>query len=102
MSETSELQNGVLLQGEDGAVYFVPDDRLDEFRVSEANSAKVRKLLESDEVSGFDFGRLAPSSTFELAPNVRPLPAFQGPLRRLPGRGPNIGEVNDDSPTEIL
>ena len=96
MTDTSDVKNGILLQGRDSELYFVPQDRLEEFRVGEGEAMKVRKQLEeldADEVSGFNFS----SSNLELAPNVHQLPAFEGPLGRLP----DIDEVSDNSPTLI-
>jgi len=75
----NDQENGTLLQGGDGAVYFIPADRMSEFRVADDESVGVRAALDEmdsdDEVSGFSFQELRP-----LKDGVQPLKAFQGPL----------------------
>lgn len=78
-----EQEDGTLLQGGDGAVYFIPTDRMAEFRVADEQSAGVREALQEldddDEVSGFSFRALKP-----LKSGVQPLKAFEGPLGLRP------------------
>jgi len=85
-----EQEDGTLLQGGDGAVYFIPADRMAEFRVADEQSAGVREALAEidsadDEVAGFSFEQMRP-----LKQGVRPLKAFEGPL----GIRPPIEQVN--------
>lgn len=81
MSE--EQEDGTLLQGSDGAVYFIPADRMSEFRVADEEATGVREALgeldSEDEVSGFSFDQIRP-----LKQGVRPLKAFEGPLGLRP------------------
>lgn len=81
MSE--EQEDGTLLQGGDGAVYFIPADRMAEFRVADEESVGVREALDDmnddAEVAGFKFEEVRP-----LKEGVRPLKAFQGPLGLRP------------------
>lgn len=89
MSE--EQEQGMLLQGADGAVYFIPQERMSEFRVADEESAGVRDALaeiDDDEVSGFQFEQYRP-----LKSGVQQLKAFQGPLGiRPPVLQQNIGD----------
>src|SRR5689334_1060117 len=74
--ESGEIVNGTLFQGSDGAIYFIPADRLEEFRVPEDASATARRSFESmeSEVAGFGM------ANFGLMPGIATLPAFEGPL----------------------
>lgn len=73
---TGDARDGMLIQGTDGAIYFIPSERLEEFRVSDEGSAKARESIEhlEAEVAGFD------SLSFDLKPGVATLKAFEGPL----------------------
>ena len=67
--------NGALLQDDNGNLYFIPDEKLAEFRVPDEQGQRARTDLASldSEVSGF-------ASPRPLAPGVTSLRAFQGPL----------------------
>lgn len=85
-----EQEDGTLLQGADGAVYFIPSERMAEFRVADEQAAGVREALgeldtDDSEVAGFSFEQIRP-----LKDGVRPLKAFEGPL----GIRPPISQVN--------
>lgn len=87
-----DQEQGTLLQGGDGSVYFIPAERLAEFRVADEASAGVREALAEidtdDEVGGFSFQQLRP-----LKEGVQPLKAFEGPLGiRPPILQQNIGD----------
>lgn len=76
----TEQQDGLLLQGTDGDVYFIPADRMSEFRVADEDAAGVKEALgaidrDEDEVSGFSF-----QPQQELKTGVSPVLAFSGPL----------------------
>jgi hypothetical protein len=71
----ADRESGVLFNREDG-VFFVPDNRLDEFRIPDNQATKVRDRVarDTDEVSGF--------SMQSLRPNVTPMSwGFEGPIR---------------------
>lgn len=78
MSESEEQAQGTMLQGSDGTVYFIPHDRLSEFRVADEDSAGVRQELEKvdSEVSGFGLDASSP----KLKDGVFALRAFEGPI----------------------
>lgn len=74
----TEQENGLLLQGADGDVYFIPADRMSEFRVADEDAVGVKSALddiEGDEVSGFTG---IPEQG--LKTGVAPVLAFEGPL----------------------
>jgi hypothetical protein len=71
-----EAVNGLMVAGSDGAIYFIPSDRLGEFRVPDEGTEKTRESLENldSEVAGFSM------LSFDLKPGVTTLKAFEGPL----------------------
>ena len=74
-----DVEQGVLIQGGDDAIYFIPSDRLDEFRVEDEAGAKAQASIEKiaeereAEVAGY-------SMSFNLMPGVTSLRAFEGGL----------------------
>lgn len=72
MAEETRV-NGTILTGDDGAVYFIPDDALESFRVPDEAAEPARDSVEG-EVAGFSV------SDRKLVPGVEPLHAFRGPL----------------------
>lgn len=51
-----EIVEGALVAGEDGAMFWIPKDDLDAYRLPEEQAADARSRLEDDdEVSGFQF-----------------------------------------------
>ena len=74
----NEQENGIMLQGEDGDVYFIPAKRMSEFRVADEDAAGVKGALDDiaqDEVTGF-----ASFPTSDLKEGVSPVLAFRGPI----------------------
>ncbi len=56
-----EAENGALLQGADGAMYFVPEADLAQYRLSDDDAASAAEAMEDDdEVSGFAFNLKTP------------------------------------------
>ena len=86
---TSEQENGLLLQAADGDVYFIPADRMTEFRVADEDAVGVKDALgdlDEDEVSGF-----AQRPPADLKIGVSPVRAFQGPL----GIRPPVARIDE-------
>ncbi len=81
MAESNE--DGVLLHGSDNEVYFIPSDRLAEFRVEGEAAADARAGFDAmeDDVAGFAL------KGFDLKPGVVSLTAFRGPLAVQGERG---------------
>ena len=77
--QTGDAQDGMIIEGSNQAIYFIPSDRLDEFRVDDAAAAPARDSIEhiEGEVSGFSFKEM----DFGLKPGISSLRAFEGPLR---------------------
>lgn len=72
-----EQEDGIMLQGDDGDVYFIPATRMSEFRVADEDAVGVKAALEDigdDDVLGF--ASVRPN----LKDGVSPLRAFQGPI----------------------
>lgn len=88
--QADDAVQGTLFQGSDGSIYFIPHDKLDEFRVPDENAVGVREALDQidGEVAGFGFLKE------QLRSDVRQLKAFEGPLG-LPGpqRVSNTGDT---------
>ena len=89
---TDEL-NGLVIQGPDGAIYAIPDQVLERFKVEGDDAGAAPQAFESDEVSGFDFG-----STLTLqSATFQPIRAFSGPISSWGVRA-DLGE----EPTEPM
>jgi hypothetical protein len=87
---TQELKpvDGTMVRGADGALYFIPDQKLEAFRIPDEQAAPVNQALDTRrEVQGYSF--LAQP----LTPEVQIVSAFKGPL----GLRPNC----DNEPTEV-
>lgn len=49
-----EIVSGTMIQGEEGEMYFIPDEDLANFKVPEEQATMARQALEdSDDVEGF-------------------------------------------------
>jgi hypothetical protein len=85
MADTNE--DGVLINDGD-AVYFIPSERLGEFRVDDDAAAGAQAGFEAldSEVSGFAMEQFA-SKGFDLKPGVVSMTAFRGPLAVKGDRG---------------
>lgn len=81
MADTNE--DGVLIHGDGDEVYFIPTERLGEFRVDDDAAAEARSSFEAieSEVSGFAL------QGFDLKPGVVSMTAFRGPLAAKGDRG---------------
>lgn len=56
-----EAETGALLQGADGAMYFVPEQDLAQYRLSDDEAASAAEAMgDDDEVSGFAFNPKTP------------------------------------------
>jgi hypothetical protein len=67
-----EYIDGTLMVGHDEGIYFIPDDALASFRVSDEDAERARAVLaqvspEGDEVEGFGFGYSSAPTTFSMA-----------------------------------
>lgn len=69
MADEEEATNGTVLQGNGGAVYFIPDDQLETFRIGDEEAASVNEVLDS-EVEGFAYSKVG----------IEPMIALNGPI----------------------
>lgn len=83
-----------LVRGPEGELYFIPQDRLGEFRVPQEQAAQVeenlRALREEGEVSGFSFDNPISPNSIGLDNPVAPAmgndtTVVDGSGRQLPG-----------------
>ena len=76
---------GALMMGADGAIYFIPNEDLEAFRVPEEGAAEARESLEP-EVTGLqmEVGR----RFGDVRPEIQIVTAVQGPFGYLPQAGP--------------
>ena len=77
MSDTNE--DGVLIHGGDNEIYFIPSQRLDEFRVDAEDAADAQSSFEAIE------GEVAGFNQFDLKPGVVSMTAFRGPVGEVTG-----------------
>lgn len=83
-----EQEDGIMLQGADGDLYFIPAERMSEFRVADEDAVGVKTALEdigSAEVSGFS------TMQTDLKEGVSAVLAFQGPI----GIKPPVTRINE-------
>jgi hypothetical protein len=73
--------DGALLMGADGAVYFIPNQELEAFRVPDEDAGEARQSLEPE--------RDAFQATLgDVSPEVKIVTAVQGTFGYLPQAGP--------------
>ncbi len=100
-TEQGSVVDGALIQGDGGAMYFVPATELENFRLADDMAGEAQAWVDevsgASEVSGFNFGTTPtvqaaqPRTGQQVA--VKFQPAFYGPI------GVKIGSKMSDDPT---
>jgi hypothetical protein len=68
---------GILIQGADGALYFIPNENLKSFQLPDDLAANTKKaLVELEEKAGLKMDAV------EVGPQINQLSALQGPIGR--------------------
>lgn len=86
--------DGALIQGAEGAIYFVPNEILAQYKVEGEGADIAREAFGDDEVSGFDFSRTISQRSFP-SDIFQPMKAITGPFGSLPVSA-GVGEEPTD------